>query len=354
MLIYFVSSYVSYLILFLARLARCQLASKLLCALFLLIFISVPGLRVGVGTDYYSYVKWFEEINFYEFTYVNFAFDILLRSLKLFYDNPQGMFFASSVIISMLIWTFIKQNSRYVELSVFLFIFSYLYFSTFNIMRQWIAISIFLYAVKYIYERSMSQYIATILLASMFHITAFILMPLYWLSDMKKRWVLLFLSCVFMILYNIADIVNLIIPITPLSALSQEKYMAYVSGIFADNGGGGYAYLCISIFTALALVVQRKKYVALFPRQYPYHLFFVLLCTILSLFAPYNVFYVRIQLYFMPFVMVSLSNSVFCAHRTVQVVYYFILITSFSLYLYKCLMFNAGEVVPYVFVDMLF
>ena len=354
MFVYFVSSYVSYLLLFLSRVTRCRMVSKLLCGIFLFIFISIPGLRVGVGTDYYNYVEWFDQINFYKFTYVNSAFTILIKSLKLFCDNPQSMFFASAVIICVLIWKFIKQNSHYVELTFFLFTSSYLYFSTFNIMRQWIAISIFLYSVKYIYARSMFQYIMTMLLASMFHITAIMLIPLYWLSHMKIRWMILFLSCVCIILYNIAHIIELILPFTPLSELSQAKYLAYVNGALADSGGGGYAYLCISIFCAIFLIIQRKQYRAKYSRQYSYHLFFVLLCLILSLFAPQNVFYVRMQLYFMPFVIVCLSNLVAFTSRDVRLVYYFILIILFSMYLYKCLSFNAGEVVPYAFVNILF
>lgn len=68
-----------------------------------------------------------------------------------------------------------------------------------SMMRQGIAFGIFLLSYKYILERKFYKYIACILCAALFHTSALILIPLYFVYSIpyKKKyiWLILFILC---------------------------------------------------------------------------------------------------------------------------------------------------------------
>lgn len=151
-------------------------------ALFLL-----SGFRFNVGTDYLPYIKWFEGINSGGKTYFEPGFTYLNKFIGFYTTKAQFVFIISSLITLLLIYAAIRKSSRYAALSVFLFCSMSFIFYSFNTTRQFIAIGISLFAWRYLVERDVLKYAASIALASMFHKTALLLIPVYFVINYRFK-----------------------------------------------------------------------------------------------------------------------------------------------------------------------
>jgi len=161
-------------------------AQVMLCAL-VLIFVS--GFRWNVGTDFSSYISvyyrlketWWEAL---------VAFDepgtaVLSKVCSEIYDSPITFFLLSAfVTVSLYILT-IKKYSNIFQMGVLLFVFIGSWHGSFNAMRQYMAAAIIFAGHRYIYEKKLKKYILIVAVASCFHITALVMLPIYFLVNKK-------------------------------------------------------------------------------------------------------------------------------------------------------------------------
>ena len=150
MIVYILNLFISTILNFFARITKKKniKASIIIGAFAILIPILVCGLRYNVGTDYISYQQWFSYYLSHKLSLKNdeIGFGVLIKVIQLVTLNPQFLFLIVAIIINILIMIFIRKHTEFFELGYFLFIALYFYYSSFNILRQWIAIAIFLYA----------------------------------------------------------------------------------------------------------------------------------------------------------------------------------------------------------------
>lgn len=149
------------------------------------LLIILAGTRVDVGMDYRSYVEIFEGIGRGEAYSLEPGFIILNQIINYFTDNPQWLFFISSAITLVLIYRFTAKYSVNFAYSVFLYFGLCLIFFSFNTLRQFISIGIALLAFGPLLERRFLRYAFIMIAASMFHLTALIMLPLYFLLSVK-------------------------------------------------------------------------------------------------------------------------------------------------------------------------
>jgi len=176
---------------------------------FILLFIVfLTGIREAQpGTDYTSYLKFYNYIlehgyigNFFKenelgWEYLNLSFGWL--------GIPSEIFFG---FVSGIIWFFfIKGSYKFqflLPLMIFFVMTSGFYFWTLNGLRQSIAIMIFFYSIKFILEKDPFKYAFWILIASLFHISVIIMLPLYFIKDInfnKKLVALLYIISIFLV-----------------------------------------------------------------------------------------------------------------------------------------------------------
>ncbi len=155
---------------------------------FLVIFVFL-AIRFDFGNDYMSYYKDFIILNSYS------AIDFLDKTLyyepgwlfliKVF--QPFGFFVLVmflSLINCIIFYLFIKKfvPVQYFWLAVFIYVFTPGFMLVHaSAMRQSIAINLFIFAIPYIYKKDFLRYILCIVLASLFHFSALILLPVYFL-----------------------------------------------------------------------------------------------------------------------------------------------------------------------------
>ena len=108
------------------------------------------------------------------------GFIILCKLLSFIWDNQQILIIATSLFIFPTIGFFIYKNSKDVVLSSLLYILLNTFAMHMNVMRQAISIAIIIIGYECFFKKEKNiKYIITIILASLFHQTALIMLILF-------------------------------------------------------------------------------------------------------------------------------------------------------------------------------
>lgn len=152
-------------------------------------FFIVAAIRYNVGTDYHTYIRLqIPEI----MRGVTWRVEFLYRQLVKFgmsLGDVQWVFVITHLLIIFFVWKAIKEQSVHLGWSVFVFMFGTFYNNSLNLMRQFVGMAICLYGIKYILNKDFKRYLITVGIASLFHRTALLLLPLYFITEIKINWI---------------------------------------------------------------------------------------------------------------------------------------------------------------------
>lgn len=152
------------------------------------------GLRYDVGGDYLGYVFYYEtnteSVQLFETTY-ELGFYWLIRILHFFDFPPAALFVATCTLQMLFMATWLERNRNIASWYIFFFFTTLLLFESLNIVRHALAATIFLAALPALHERRPFTYVILIVLATLIHKSAIILMPLYFILRhdwLPNRW----------------------------------------------------------------------------------------------------------------------------------------------------------------------
>ena len=154
-------------------------------AIFMLVLVS--GLRANIGdTFYYMHAYNIQDFTWeYIFSEKDFGFGILQMLLKNYIsEDPQILIFTTALLTNVFIVLPLFKYSKMVELSLYVYITGGLFLVTMNAIRQTLAAAIAFAATKYLIEGDWKKYFAVILIASTFHQTALLLIPVYFIVQL--------------------------------------------------------------------------------------------------------------------------------------------------------------------------
>ncbi len=158
---------------------------------------------VHVGSDTFPYVFFYERIDynssfstFFIDSRFEFGFVYYVRVLVRLFHNPQSLIICSSAITMFFVMRFICKYSKATWLSTFIF-YCLFFNASMNVMRQYLALSFVLWAFDYIIKKKFFIFSALVLLATMFHFSAFIFFIAYPLSKLKVTKKIVVLSVIF-------------------------------------------------------------------------------------------------------------------------------------------------------------
>lgn len=172
----------------------------------ILIFVVLSGFRYHVGADYNNYVRYYDNIKAIsseEFWMSLLRFDepgfkLLCILCRCIYDSPITFFVLSSVIIIVPCVLAIKKRCDTFCLGMILFVLL-VFVDTFGAIRQYMAAAIILTSLGYIEEKKFWKFVMIVFIAASFHMTALIMIPLYFLLTQKVS----FKNMIFIILGSI-------------------------------------------------------------------------------------------------------------------------------------------------------
>ena len=157
------------------------------CIITILVFFA--GFRYHVGADYGNYMMTYEAR---KVTWMNFVqsfdepgFAILCKISSMIYDDYATMFFLTSLIPIYLYVNTIKKYSDTFLLSISLYILVGTWAGAMGAIRQYLAASIIFAGHRYLIDRKPIKYCLVIAFAMLFHRTAIIMIPVYFIANKK-------------------------------------------------------------------------------------------------------------------------------------------------------------------------
>lgn len=310
---------------------------------FVLIFfmIAIAGFRDGIGTDYNMYKSFYFYPDQIAAKKVEWGFIELIKISQNMFGERYYLFFLICSILTILpIYYIFKEKSSYPAFSLLLFISLGFYTLSFNMVRQCIAIAIAFYALKYIEERKLIKYCFFIGVACLFHMTALIMLPMYFLanieikkSTLKKFFVI---SLFAGILFN--PIFSYVVNHIP----QYEMYRTYNS---VEAGIG--TYLVDLIYLLMIWFVISKKETIIKSKFEGICLNISVLAVPMIVFSLKNILFARMIYYFFIPILIPFANTLkfFNVKLTQRVYNYTIVIGLLIIYVLNIIAFNG--VYPY-------
>ena len=236
--------------------------------LLYLALVLISGLRYEVGFDYKGYVEIFDSIRFNDYNRVEIGF----YYLNLLFSNQKNGFISVQICMAaatylFLIAAFCRYNKNIRYSIFFLFAFQ-LIFQINNQERQGLAMAIFFYALHFLETNKKIKYVVYILLASLFHTSALILLLFIFYNRYPptKIWRLLmvisFICSALGVFNNLASkLLNVILSNVP----QYQVYLTYDGAKYtevSDVHGASAVIICLFwVIVAFFISLKADRYV---------------------------------------------------------------------------------------------
>lgn len=215
------------------------------------------AVRYGIGIDYITYSNWqipniLEDTKFGQDLEIGYRFLVRVGYWMSGDTNYQLIFALTAFVILVFTYKAIHDQSLMPAFSVLLVVFSSFYNYSFSGMRQSIAIAIWLYSVKYIKNNSFWRYCACIAIAFLFHRTALIYLPLFFLNKITIKFS--FAISALGVVYIGSSFIRTEI----ISIINQTGYYSSYFGGKYDNGD--YSRNTLVLITITTIIVTISRY----------------------------------------------------------------------------------------------
>ncbi len=169
---------------------RQQLVNRIcLCGIFLMLF-GVAACRYYVGNDYGRYEEYFYNIWYGFVVPTEGGFNAAVKMMQyLFGKDAYLVFFAvfSFATVFLMLKAIYVLGSNFL-FSFFLFMTFGYYFQSLNTVRYYIALAVAMYALSYVHRKEYLKFILVVLLASTFHKSVLVVIPVYLLANCRWKW----------------------------------------------------------------------------------------------------------------------------------------------------------------------
>ena len=331
--------------------------NKIFIIIAIMSLVIVSGFRYKSGTDFHTYTEIFQSIansnksiDFKESTDIGFT--IFCKWLSNISKDPQIMFLASSIVTNVLVVLTLSKNSKRFELSMWLYITTFIYYSTFNGLRQWMAAAIIFTGTKYLLEeRCFKRYLPIVLLASLFHASALTMIPIYFFIDSKtfsKRNIFMILIFMFAVFAY-----SKFIPMLEI-ILAGTQYEHYIDIFKTDTNGIHPLRLAVYFVPVCVFCLYYKLINPKNEMKIDRLLNLCIIGFLIMFMALRQVFFARLVFYFDLYYLLLIPRLIDIGDKKFKVWFYYTIAIGYFAYSYSLLMIGESWILPYTFKITLF
>ncbi|MFY0758458.1 EpsG family protein [Metabacillus dongyingensis] len=291
----------------------------------------VSGLRNTIG-DTYFYMHAYEEINFtwdYIIENKDPAFGVLQMILKSYTTDPQALILFTGIVTNLLIVITLYKYSRLFELSLYVYITSGMFTVSMNGIRQFLAASIIFWGTKFLLGGETKKYFLLVVLASSFHQSALILIPIYFIVR-REAWTkvtVILLTATVLIVFGFNEFSQLI-----FSAIEDTQYGNY--GSFTE-GGANKLRVLVEVVPLVIAFLGRDKLRSLWPKS-DIIVNLAMISVIFMIIATQNWIFARFNIYFSLYNLILITWLIpLFKESNKKFVYYSILVCYLIYFIYE-------------------
>lgn len=237
---------------------------EIICSL--LLFAVVSGIRWKVGVDHLNYLESYENIKAggeFRARGVELGFDLITRLFASF-DVHFTLYFAFWAFLQLFFIYYALKNERYLLPFIGLvLILGPHYLNWMNGIRQTLAACIFVFSVQFINNRKLLKYLATIILASLIHKTAILLLIFYFIPKknyFKNRALTFTLLVASIIIGSTPFWLNLLDNFTTIfNFLGYDSFIQKLDIIIENERNLAFGPRRIILFTIMSLIIWHSN-----------------------------------------------------------------------------------------------
>lgn len=273
------------------------------------IFFTFSALRAShIGSDTQNYVNLFKNISFNKKVDYNKHFEIGYQYFNLLLSyisgNQQTILIVTSFFNVGLYMIFYKKTSKMIPITIILYLTTRQYFSSYNLIRQTMASCILFLAYFKLNSNKTISFILITLLASTFHTSALVFLIVLLIRNTNSK-----------LLAKIIVISSIVILLTPSSILFKLPYYGHYLGSKYDNSMKLGTFLSLILYTftiVLYYLFGRNK------GENKVLVNIVILGFLISILGVKTSIADRLSVYFLPFSLVLLSNTLYAVKDRVN------------------------------------
>ncbi|EIT86533.1 hypothetical protein A374_03144 [Fictibacillus macauensis ZFHKF-1] len=303
--------------------------NKFLALLATFSLVLVAGLRSNIG-DTFFYKHIYETNNFtwdYIFSQKDIGFGIYQRILKSFSDDPQLLIFVTALVTNALIVVVLYRYSKMFELSLFVYITGGMFLISMNGMRQCLAAAIIFLGTRFLIDGKFIKYALVIIIASYFHESALILLPIYFLVRTKPWSKATFVLLGFSVLIVIAfDQFSAVL----FSSIQDTQYGHYQT---FQEGGASKIRIAVNGIPLLIAYLGRHRLKEVFPKS-DYFVNMSIVGFVFMVISSKNWIFARFSIYFNLYQIVLISWIIVLFRKKDQKLFYYGILICYLVYYY--------------------
>lgn len=267
--------------------------NKLAAGLAAITLVLVAGLRNNIG-DTFLYMHGYsvQPLNWQLILErKDIGFNMLQMLLQQITNDPQILIAVTALVTNVLIVCVFYQYSRMLEISLFVYITSGAFIVSMNGLRQFLAAAIVFAGTKFLVEGRWKPYMFLVLFASIFHQSALLMIPIYFVAR-RKAWTkgtMLYLAAAIIIVLGYNHFSEML-----FSAIEDTQYGHYQE---FQEGGANFMRVFISLIPLIIAFMGKDKLRELFPAGDVF-VNLSIVSLILMIIATQNWIFARLTIYF--------------------------------------------------------
>lgn len=303
--------------------------NKILAGVAAISLILVSGLRNNIG-DTYFYMHGYE-VNDFKWSTIteqkDMGFSILQLLLKQITEDPQILLITTALVTNLLIAIVMYKYSRMFELSMYVYITSGAFVVSMNGLRQFLAAAIVFAATKALFEGKWKTYMLVVLFATVFHQSALVMLPIYFIVR-RKAWTgttFALLSVAILIVVGFNQFSDLL-----FKAIQGTQYAHYQN---FQEGGASVIRVFVYAVPLIIAFFGREKLRYLFPKS-DILANLSIIGIVLMIISTQNWIFARMTIYFNLYQLILIGWIVKVFREKDQKLVYFAILVFYLLFFY--------------------